>query len=68
MIMKRVLLKSHRMDRDWPAQRRNLSQTVRKTEIKCCKIIIHTGSTDNLVSNEMVYKLNWEDPYIIAVS
>jgi hypothetical protein len=42
---------------DESAQRRSLFKTVCKVEGKCCKLIIDSGSTDNLVSTEMVDKL-----------
>ena len=35
-------------------QRRILFKIVCKVGGKCCKLIIHSGSTDNLVSIEMV--------------
>ena len=39
-------------------QRRSLFKTVCKVEGKCCKLIVDSGSIDNLVSTEMVDKLN----------
>ena len=39
-------------------QRRSLFKTVCKAKGKCRKLIIDSGSTDNLVSTEMVDKLN----------
>eukprot|EP00253_Pinus_taeda_P030161 PITA_30161 len=38
-------------------QRKSLFQTVCKSHGKCCNVIIDSGSTDNLVSTEMVEKL-----------
>eukprot|EP00253_Pinus_taeda_P006251 PITA_06251 len=38
-------------------QRKALFRTVCKSQGKCCKMIINSGSTDNLVSTEMVEKL-----------
>eukprot|EP00253_Pinus_taeda_P029029 PITA_29029 len=38
-------------------QRKALFRTVCKSQGKCCKMIIDSGSTDNLVSTEMVEKL-----------
>ena len=32
-------------------------KTIFKVEDKCCKLIVDSGSTDNLVSTEMVDKL-----------
>ena len=40
-----------------PAQRKNLFRTTCKSKGKCCKVIIDSGSTDNLVSTEMVENL-----------
>ena len=40
-----------------PGQRRSLFHTRCKCEDKCCDVIIDGGSTDNLVSDEMVSKL-----------
>ena len=40
-----------------PIQRKNLFRTMCKSQGKCCKLIIDNGSTDNLVSVEMVEKL-----------
>ncbi len=37
-------------------QRRSLFKTICKVEGKCCKLIIDSGSTDNLVSTEKVDK------------
>ena len=38
-------------------QRRILFKMVYKVGGKCCKLIVHSGSTDNLVSTDMVDKL-----------
>ena len=35
-----------------------LFRTVCKVKGKCCQLVIDSGSTDNLVSNEVVEKLN----------
>ena len=56
---------------DESIQRRILFKTVCKVEGKCCKLIIDSGSTDNLVSTEMVEKRNLKrtvhpKPYIVA--
>ena len=56
---------------DESVQRRSLFKTVCKAEGKCCKLIIDSGSTDNLVSTEMVDKLNLRktvhpEPYRVA--
>ena len=39
-------------------QKRSLFKVICKTKGKCCKLITDSGSTDNLVSTEMVDKLN----------
>eukprot|EP00253_Pinus_taeda_P015300 PITA_15300 len=41
-------------------QRKALFRTICKSQGKCCKMIIDSGSTDNLVSTEMVEKLGLE--------
>ena len=41
-----------------PIQRRILFKSVCKVEGKCCKLIVDSGSIDNLVATEMVDKLN----------
>ena len=56
---------------DEPFQRRILFKTVCKAKGKCCKLIIDSGSNDNLVSTEMVDKLNlkrivYPKPYRVA--
>ena len=43
---------------DKSVQRRSLFRIVCKVEGKCCKLIVDSGSTDNLVSTEMVDKMN----------
>ena len=63
LLLKKVISES--------VQRRSLFKTVCKDEGKCCKLIIDSGSTDNLVSTEMVDKLNFKKivhpkPYIFA--
>jgi hypothetical protein len=54
--MKRVLIKSEKEAKE-PTQRKSLFRTVCKSRGKCCKVVIDSGSTDNLVSTEMVEKL-----------
>ena len=54
-----------------PDQRRSLFRTRCKCEDKCCDVIIDGGSTNNLVSEKMVTKLNLKRqkhprPYRIA--
>ena len=41
-----------------PDQRRSLFHTRCKCEDKCCDVIIDDGSTENLMSEKMVTKLN----------
>ena len=41
-----------------PIQRRSLFKSVCKVEGKYCKLIVDCGRTDNLVSTDMVDKLN----------
>jgi hypothetical protein len=43
-----------------PVQRNSLSRTTCKTKDKICKVIINSGSIDNLVSTKMVDKLELE--------
>ena len=53
LVNERVLLSGE----NEPGQRRSLFRTRCKCEDKCCDVIIDGGSTDNLVSEEMVSKL-----------
>ena len=53
LVNERVLLSGETE----PGQRRSLFHTRCKCEEKCCDVIIDGGSTDNLVSEEMVSKL-----------
>ena len=57
--MKKVLLKPE-LDVEKPMQRNSLFKTSCKTKNRVCKVIIDNGSTDNLVSAEMVEKLELE--------
>ena len=41
-----------------PAKRKALYRTMCKVKGKCCKMVIDSGSTKNLVSTEMVDKLS----------
>jgi hypothetical protein len=41
-------------------QRNSLFRTASKTKDRVCKVIVDSGSTDNLVSTEMVEKLELE--------
>eukprot|EP00253_Pinus_taeda_P032129 PITA_32129 len=56
LLLKRVLLKAKKEVNE-PAQRKILFRTMCKCKGKCCKVVIDSGSTKNLVSTEMVEKL-----------
>ena len=53
LVMQIFLLKSQKQVQK-PAQRRNLFRSMCKAKGKCYKLIVDNGSTDNLVSIEMV--------------
>ena len=57
LIMRKVLLKVGE-DTGRSVERRNLLEIYCKARGKCCKLIIDSGNTDNLVSIEMVDKMN----------
>jgi hypothetical protein len=59
LMMKKVLLKQE-PETEKPVQRNNLFRTTCKMKDRVCKVIIDSGSTDNLVSTEMVEKLELE--------
>jgi hypothetical protein len=56
--MRKVLLMPEEMEN--PSQRNSLFRTACKTKGRACKIIVDSGSTDNLISTEMVEKLELE--------
>eukprot|EP00253_Pinus_taeda_P030848 PITA_30848 len=56
LVLNKVLLKPAKEVAE-PDQRKALFRTVCKSQGKCCKLIIDSGSTDNLVAVEMVEKL-----------
>eukprot|EP00253_Pinus_taeda_P027660 PITA_27660 len=56
LVLHKVLLKPVNESIE-QTQRKALFRTVCKSQGKCCKMIIDSGSTDNLVSTEMVEKL-----------
>eukprot|EP00253_Pinus_taeda_P011069 PITA_11069 len=56
LLLNKVLLKPTKEVSE-PTQRKSLFRTVCKSHGKCCKVIIDSGSTDNLVATEMVEKL-----------
>jgi hypothetical protein len=69
-MMRKVLLRPQKEEKD-PVQRNSLFRTACKTEDRVCKVIIDSGSTDNLVSTEMVEKLEREttahpNPYKVS--
>lgn len=53
LIMKRILLKSAKENKE-PSQRKTLFKIIYKSKGKCCKIVIDSGSTDNMVSTTML--------------
>jgi hypothetical protein len=59
LMMRKVLLKPEKEPEN-PAQRNSLFQTACKTKDRVCKVIVDSGSTDNLVSTEMVEKMELE--------
>jgi hypothetical protein len=58
-MMKKVLLKQE-PETEKPMQRNNLFRTTCKTKDTFCKVIIDSGSIDNLVSTGMVENLEME--------
>jgi predicted aspartyl protease len=54
--MRKVLLTSEK-EMENPAQRNSLFRIACKTKGWACKVMVDTGSTDNLVSTEMVEKM-----------
>ena len=56
LVLNKVLLKIAKETVE-QTQRKELFRTVCKSHGKCCKLIIDSGSTNNLVSTEMVEKL-----------
>ena len=69
-MLKRVLVNIEKKVHE-PAQRKSLFRTKCKLQVKCCKMVIDSGSADNLVSIEMVEKLGLErmkhqDPYKVS--
>lgn len=56
LLFRRTFLRAEKETGE-PAQRKNLFRTTCKSKGKCCKVIIDSGSTVNLVSIEMVDKL-----------
>jgi hypothetical protein len=58
-MMRKVLLKPEK-EAENPSQRNKLFQIACKTKDRLCKVIVDSGSTYNLVSIEMVEKLELE--------
>eukprot|EP00253_Pinus_taeda_P013933 PITA_13933 len=56
LVLNKVLLKPAKEVAE-PDQRKALFRTICKSRGKCCKLIIDSGNTDNLVAVEMVEKL-----------
>jgi hypothetical protein len=59
LVMRKVLLTPEK-EMENIAQRNSLFRTACKTKDRVCKVIVDIGSTDNLVSTEMVEKLELE--------
>jgi hypothetical protein len=59
LILRKVLLKPE-LEIEKPMQRNRLFRKACKTKERVCKVIIDSGSTDNLVSTDMVEKLELE--------
>lgn len=59
LMMKRVLLKPQKVVQEL-SQRRNLFRTMFKAKGKCFKLIIDNGSTNNIVSTEMVDNMGFK--------
>ena len=55
-MMNKVLLKLEKEPAE-PTQRKSLFRTTFKVQGKCCKMVIDSGSTENVVSTEMVENL-----------
>jgi hypothetical protein len=60
LLMLKVLLTPEKEAQEISAQRTRLFRTACKTKDRKCKVIVDSGSTDNLVSTEMVEKLELE--------
>jgi hypothetical protein len=59
LMMRKILLNPEK-ETENPTERNSLFQTACKTKDRVCKVIVDSGSTDNLVSIEMVEKLELE--------
>jgi len=56
LVVNKVLLKQTKEVTE-PAQRKTLFRSICKVQGKCCQLVIDSGSTDNLVSTEVIEKL-----------
>jgi hypothetical protein len=70
LMMRKFLLKPEK-EAENPSQRNNLFQTACKTKDRVCKVIVDNGSINNLISTEMVEKLELEtivhpSPYSVS--
>jgi hypothetical protein len=59
LMMRKVVLTPEK-EVENPVQRNNLFRTACKTKDRVCKVIVDNGSTDNIVSMEMVEKMELE--------
>jgi hypothetical protein len=59
LMMRKILLKPKK-EMENPFQRNSLFRTACKTRDRACKVIVDSGSMDNLVSTKMVEKLELE--------
>ena len=58
LMLERVLVKTKKKVHE-PSQRKSMFNTKCKLQGKCCKEVIDSGSTNNLISIEMVENLGW---------
>jgi hypothetical protein len=70
LMLRKVILKPE-VEVEKPVERNSLFRTTCKTKCRGCKVIIDSGSTDNLVSTNMVKKLELEttahpNPYKVS--
>jgi hypothetical protein len=60
LLMRKFLLTPKKEAQESSAQRTRLFRTACKTKDRKCKVIVDSGSTDNLISTEMVEKIELE--------
>jgi hypothetical protein len=70
LMMRKVIIKPEKEAKE-PFHRNSLFKTACKTKDRVCKVIIDNGRTDNMVSTEMVEKLEMEttahpNPYKVS--